>query len=356
MHDKQHLTFTWWDYQKDLSPHVLLGEEPVCGIYILEFTTGERYVGRALNIASRITQHLHGGKHHPAWQDLSRVGCTAVAPDILSVTEKMVIADQLARGYALRNVVHNMNPSGVRPLDLIISHDDQQHWATGGELYVGDIGTIPEVSVEGPSKLKRLRLAQKPSYFGNTLYDAVLDDLAMAVIHLIPNAMQLEGQYWSISDAPSTVGGRFGTLNVGNLEIMFFPRFEMDMSTSDKEASFYPIVLNGEYDPAVHLLEDDDDVWWVMDDPESFPGFVAALAKARYSMCPTRQIILPTGALKYVSTEAREVFFEETRSLVLQLMRKQRNTLFNRHHSKALTSAVYQRAREMLQTDRAVMA
>lgn len=352
MFETQQLTFRWWNFLKNLSPHVLLGETKLCGIYILEFETGERYVGQARNIASRITQHMHGAGHHSAWQDIKRIGCCEISPEKLSVTEKAVIADQLRRGYSLRNVIHNMKPSGARPFDLIISHEDQRHWAAGDESYLVDIGTLSGLEDVAPSKLERLPAARRPSYFGNSLFDAVLDDLAMAVIHFIPNAMQLEGEYWSISDAPNTLGGRFATLNVGNLEIMYFPRFEIDMSTNENKSSYYPSILNGEYVPELEPLENDD--FWVIDDPNFSSDFVAGLTKGCYPMSSTRQVILPTGALKRLSTETREWIFSETRSLVLQLMRRGRNTLFNRYHSKALTTAVYRRAHDILGEQRAL--
>lgn len=352
MFETQQLTFRWWNFLKNLSPHVLLGETALCGIYILEFTTGERYVGQARNIASRITQHIHGGGHHSAWQDIKRIGCCEISPDKLSDTEKAVIADQLRRGYSLRNVVHNMRPSGARPFDLIISHEDQQHWATGDESYLVDIGTLPGLKDVVSSKLGGLPATQRPSHFGNSLFDAVLDDLAMAVIHLIPNATQLEGEYWSISDAPNTVGGRFATLNVGNLEIMYFPRHEAVSSLLLRGAACFPVHINGECTETRQKRS----CWRrsrISDDALQ-SGLSIRTSCASYRMTKVNQFILPVGSFRHLSPENKARIIRNVRPLVMQLMRRGRNTLFNRYHSKALTTAVYRRAHDILGEQRAL--
>lgn len=352
MFEKQQLTFRWWNFLKNLSPHVLLGETKLCGIYILEFETGERYVGQARNIASRITQHMHGAGHHSAWQDIKRIGCCEISPDKLSVTEKAVIADQLRRGYSLRNVIHNMKPSGMRPFDLIISHEDQRHWAAGDESYLVDIGTLSGLEDVAPSKLERLPAARRPSYFGNSLFDAVLDDLAMAVIHLIPNALQLEGDYWSISDVPNTVGGRFATLNVGNLEIMFFPRHETVSGLHPRSAVYFPVHINGEYTEPLQVRGR-----WRrsgMGDEALQSGLSIRTSCASYRMTRTNQFILPVGSFRHLPHENKARIIKNARPLVMQLMRRGRNTLFNRYHSKALTTAVYRRAHDILGEQRAL--
>lgn len=44
-----------------------------CGIYILEFANGDRYVGQAKDFRRRFTQHVHGSKHHEPWKDVVAV-------------------------------------------------------------------------------------------------------------------------------------------------------------------------------------------------------------------------------------------------------------------------------------------
>ena len=69
---------------------------------------------------------------------------------------------------------------------------------------------------------------KKPSKFFRQIphecRDLVLSDLAFALTKLLPDAVELEGRYWTISDCPGTGGGRWMTLNTGYLEFMYFPK------------------------------------------------------------------------------------------------------------------------------------
>lgn len=49
-------------------------------------------------------------------------------------------------------------------------------------------------------------------------------DIAFALKELVPSAVELEGKYWTLTDCPSTSGGRWATLSTGFIELLFFPR------------------------------------------------------------------------------------------------------------------------------------
>lgn len=38
-----------------------------CGIYILEFANGDKYVGQSVNQTQRFASHAHGSSHHEGW-------------------------------------------------------------------------------------------------------------------------------------------------------------------------------------------------------------------------------------------------------------------------------------------------
>lgn len=40
------------------------------GIYVLESSNGEQYVGQALNVVARFATHRHGSRHHEPWNDV----------------------------------------------------------------------------------------------------------------------------------------------------------------------------------------------------------------------------------------------------------------------------------------------
>ena len=57
------------------------------GIYVLQFFSGEFYVGQAQNVATRFAQHRHGHtNHHEAWDDIERLWFMPV-PENLNLTK-----------------------------------------------------------------------------------------------------------------------------------------------------------------------------------------------------------------------------------------------------------------------------
>ena len=91
--------------------------------------------------------------------------------------------------------------------------ESQLHWILGHNTPLTE---FPRGKREGPSKLK--------SKASNVEYRAVIQDLAFVLQHIVPVSAELENEYWTLSDFPSTAGGRFATLNTGNLELLYFPR------------------------------------------------------------------------------------------------------------------------------------
>lgn len=51
------LRFKRWDYTSDVAPSAVLTLKNPCGIYVLEFSDGEQYVGQSVNFPSRLADH-----------------------------------------------------------------------------------------------------------------------------------------------------------------------------------------------------------------------------------------------------------------------------------------------------------
>lgn len=339
------LKFTWYRLAADISPAVIVGEN-VTGIYVLQFSNGERYVGKALNIAKRITQHRHSNKHHSAWHDIIALAFAAVPATELDRYERETIEQQKTLGVGLRNVMFNLQTTSPRPIDSILGLTLESHWATGQERYLcaGEYA-LPQPRSDKKPKLFTQKTAQQLLPDGRSMAEAVVDDLAFAVMNLIPNAPELEGDYWSISDCPSTVGGRFATLNVGNLELMYFPSNAYFSYPNRQNRSIFNSHLN--------VVEEAFSPLWCLPGStfsERFfhPDEDFALSSASYPQAKTTQIIVPSGELAALPTSTLHVVIEQARKLPLQLMRNTRNTLFNRFHSVPLTDAVYQRIQQLM--------
>lgn len=77
----------------------------VCGIYILEFTDGARYVGQTKNIVRRFTQHQH--KHG----DVTAFSFASCDEELLDAYERAVIKVE-EQGHELRNRMLTDLPGG----------------------------------------------------------------------------------------------------------------------------------------------------------------------------------------------------------------------------------------------------
>lgn len=64
----------WWVLEQALSIAALVPERHRCGVYILEFANGERYVGQTLDVVHRYRSHRHGSQHHTGWHDVVGIG------------------------------------------------------------------------------------------------------------------------------------------------------------------------------------------------------------------------------------------------------------------------------------------
>lgn len=342
------LDFRWYQLPIDVSPSVICGEDTT-GIYILHFAAGDRYVGQAINIAKRITQHRHGGKHHTPWRDIDAIAFSPAERVNLDQLERETITWQRSLGFTLRNVTYNLETSAPRPIDHLLGLSLEDHWATGHDQYIAS-GNLP-LPERRDSRVPRLlhnREAQQSLPDGRSVADAVIDDLAFTVANAIPNAPELEGEYWSITDSPSTSGGRFATLNVGNLELMYFPRRKFVLSYRYGSTGEYVTASNAPADQTgsvpsfiqKHQL------------PQIDPNFRVAISRCHYQLTETLQTLTPVGTLFSQPCDVQAETIRELRALVLPLMRRGRNTLFNRYHSKALTDCVYQRINQKYGSER----
>ena len=112
----------------------LFAEGDRCGIYVLEFANGERYVGQAKNVVNRYSQHRHGSGQHEPWEDMLAIQFLPVPESELDKVELATIHEH-ARQVKLRNKAHNHGHWQPTPLDEFIEPSQQRHWATGQPQY-----------------------------------------------------------------------------------------------------------------------------------------------------------------------------------------------------------------------------
>ena len=111
----------------------LFKEKDRCGIYILTFETGERYVGKTIDIVKRYAQHR---RNH---RDIDMIQFHKTSEDKLSALESEAISVLEAQKYRLRNISLMDNPYFVVPnryraIDLVMSLEEQEQWLIGKSL------------------------------------------------------------------------------------------------------------------------------------------------------------------------------------------------------------------------------
>lgn len=96
-----------------------------CGIYVIEFDDGTKYVGQSIDVVKRFRNHTHGSNHHESWDDVVALSFAPAPPLELDILEKQMIQYQLDAGVLLRNRSGVLASEGPSPLDLVIPVTEQ---------------------------------------------------------------------------------------------------------------------------------------------------------------------------------------------------------------------------------------
>ena len=339
----------WWVLEDSRSVAALMPGRHHCGIYILEFENNERYVGQARDVVRRYQSHRHGSKHHVAWRDIVGFGFIEVPPSDLDRVEREIIAQQRGR-YHLRNRMWNLENTEPRPLDNIVSIVEQKHWANGHPQY-GE-ATIEEIRIEAdrePGPTPKLLTASRGQVIlpgGKAVADVVIDELANIIESVIPSPVSTEKTFWTLSDFPQTSGGRFATLNVGPLEIAYFPRYPIPLSAGGSSTSGKPgLVRVVNSAPGSFFAADSDSYAATFGESRrvatAHRNVRFDAIRATYPLTPVDQIISKLGTLDLRLLAPSQL--QGVRRLAIAVMRNKSASLNRRHHSSELTRLVFQR-------------
>src|SRR5699024_185198 len=151
---------------------------------------------------------IRGSDHHEAWEDITRLMVMDAKPADLDELEFQIIAWQKDEGYSLRNKVFNFGFEGPSQLDSDIPIIDQLHWANGDSDYdIADIREAADRPFEGRTKLHHSPEGRQPwlnettdDEAWPTVANAVCADLGAVIARAIPEAVELERIYWTVSD------------------------------------------------------------------------------------------------------------------------------------------------------------
>jgi len=208
------LPFTRWETTALESLAMLAQDGHRCGVYVLEFDDGTRYVGQARDVVRRYADHRRG--HSRAGRAIRAVEFTEVTVEDLNRVEQQMIAHEGLRG-PIRNNRHAATMAGPSRLDPVIAVDDQLAWLNStvpeGWNEAGPRTDHPEQRVKGSKRYKQL--------LAHPLGESACAVMQDYIAETIPRPRQTERRFWAVSAVPATSGGRLATLSVGKMETMF---------------------------------------------------------------------------------------------------------------------------------------
>lgn len=332
------ITFKCWSLKPGTSISPLVGNQRK-GIYVLEFEDSHRYVGLTNDIVTRLSTHRHGSAHHSAWDDIVTLWFREMPEGDLRQAEREEIQRQLSLGHKLRNKVMNFGHTQGSALDVEVAIEYQKHWLLGdGEYELPDLESRMHLKSNQKSKL----LSHVPKDVPEEIYECVLDDISFFLSAIIPNAVSLEKKYWTISDWPSTAGGRLATLNVGALEFAYFPRRPFTDPSSFSDDTDYFVFFNLPADIMDFGDEIDLNEVEVSFKTDTFTGVAA---KMIYPMVETTHVGVPVGFVRDFFENDPEML-PKARQFAIDLMAYRDSGIFRRFHSSALTDEVFEHYRK----------
>ena len=181
-----------WDVEGVTSLASVVAQGERCGIYLLAFTTGEWYVGQAVDVARRFLDHR--GKH----PDIARVFFKPVEPESLDHEELRLIGlIETTWGWRVRNLRGASLPKGTAELHDLVSEEDLRKWVLDPSYDV-DPGT-PRTFDDQARKLAAHQSALDEHPRAEEVRRLTAQFLAKAVP--APRATELE--FWSLSCMPN---------------------------------------------------------------------------------------------------------------------------------------------------------
>lgn len=212
------LPFRRWDTPPGLAPSLVFGEDAGPGIYVLEFSNGEEYVGQSIHPATRLASHRR------RWQDIVAVNFTPVPRVDLDRVEQEVITQKRRTDTHLRNRTLLTQPFGDSPLDFIVTQEEQARWI-GADLMEAEPEIAPERIGSARSRRAANTASLPPALREHPCFADAVDSLAGYLYHVVPLPTETEGRGWVLSAWPSTsrtrVHRRFATLSIQNVQMLF---------------------------------------------------------------------------------------------------------------------------------------
>ncbi|MDO8455667.1 MAG: GIY-YIG nuclease family protein [Burkholderiaceae bacterium] len=166
-----------------------------CGIYFLAFRAGLFYVGQAVDVVRRFSQHRR------VHDDIVGFSFIPVPKPALDDTEKALIFKAEFLGLKITNAVHVTNVVGDTDFDLVVSAAEQKAWLDSPARITA---TAPiGLKIELP-EAQQVRFSKHFSRFEkHLLSQRALALLKQYVGSCVPAPRRTEYSFWAVSCMPS---------------------------------------------------------------------------------------------------------------------------------------------------------
>jgi hypothetical protein len=177
----------------NLSIRKHFGRTNRCGIYILQFTNNEYYVGKAVDVVRRFAQHRN------TYSDIAHVSFKQTGKRELLTIERQTIGILEKAGKKLRNIVDASFFHADSKLDEIVNKKEQEQWFK----YELGIESIAEGRQDRPEWRRkysdRFNKLKQSKYFSN-----IVEFLENYIQNAIPFPGRTEADFWCCSSLPAT--------------------------------------------------------------------------------------------------------------------------------------------------------
>jgi hypothetical protein len=166
-----------------------------CGIYLLKFSDELFYIGQAVDVVRRFSQHRRN------YDDIQGFSFIPAVKNLLNEVEKALIFDAESLGFKLKNAVHVSSILGDTDFDLLMSVAEQVAWLSATSQ-PATVGNQPKITLP---ESQQVRFSKNFDQFNeHPSSQAALMLLRQYINECVPVPRHSEYSFWSVSCMPST--------------------------------------------------------------------------------------------------------------------------------------------------------
>jgi hypothetical protein len=185
-----------------------------CGIYLLSFSDNTYYIGQAIDVVRRFSQH------RKTYDIIYQLWFLPVKKENLNTIEQKLIFEAEKLGLSLINKTYVSNIIGETDLDLIISPSEQENWLVSNTSYQNQKSYLSPIvdikhKIRYHHKYEKLRKEDT--------YPQLKRILNFYISNCLPAHKMTELSFWSLSCLPSTnanTSPRYICLNINAMEVL----------------------------------------------------------------------------------------------------------------------------------------